>query len=89
MDGYALCSVARQQEIRDRAIAWVAGHPYKMLGYAELPAASDDRNAALVAAVEHLRDEAKRDKALMSDPESVAALEAHRALTHDHERFCW
>ena len=89
MDGYALCSVARQQEIRDRAIAWVADHPYQVLGYAELPAASDDRNAALVAAVEHLRDEAKQDKALMSDPAAVAALDAHRALTHDHERFCW
>ena len=89
MDGYALCSVARQQEIQDRAITWVADHPYKLLGYAEMPAAADDRNAALAAAVEGLRDEAKRDKALMSDPASVAALEAHRAQTHDHERFCW
>lgn len=89
MDGYALCSIARQQEIRDRAIAWVAEHPYKLLGYAELPAASEDRNAALVGAVEHLRDEAKRDKELMRDPAAAAAVEAHRALTHDHERFCW
>ena len=63
--------------------------PYKLLGYAELPAASEDRNAALVGAVEHLRDEAKRDKELMRDPAAAAAVEAHRALTHDHERFCW
>ncbi len=89
MNGYALCSVARQQAIQDRAIAWVADHPYKVLGYTELPAATEDRNAALVAAVQSLRDEAKRDKTLMSDPANVAALEARRAQTHDHERFCW
>jgi hypothetical protein len=89
MDGYALCSVARQEETEDRAIAWVAAHPYKLLGYAELPASVDDRNAALVAVIQHLRDDSKREKALMSDPKALAALEEHRALTHDHERFCW
>jgi len=89
MDGYALCSVARQQDIQDRAIAWVARHPYKLLGYAELPAASEDRNAALASAVERLRDEAKRAKGLLSDPAALAALEARRAQTHEHERFCW
>jgi hypothetical protein len=89
MEGYALCSIARQEQIEGRAIEWVAAHPYKLLGYAELPAASDDRNAALVAAVEGLRADAKREKALANDPAAVAALEARRAKTHDHERFCW
>ena len=89
MDGYALCSVARQEEIEGRAIDWVAAHPYKLLGYAELPAAADDRNAALTAAIQQLRDDLKREKALMADPKAVAAIEERRALTHDHERFCW
>ena len=89
MDGYALCSVARQEEIEGRAIDWVAAHPYKLLGYAELPAVADDRNASLTAAIQQLRDDLKREKALMADPQAVAAIEQRRALTHDHERFCW
>jgi len=89
MNGYALCSVARQEEIEGRAIDWVAAHPYKLLGYAELPAAADDRNASLSAAIQQLRDDLAREKALMADPQAVAAIEQRRALTHDHERFCW
>ena len=89
MNGYALCSIAKQQQIEGRAIAWVAAHPYKLLGYTELPAASDDRNAALVAAVQGLRDDAAREKEMLKDPQAQAALAQHRAETHDHERFCW
>jgi len=89
MDGYALCSVARQQEVEQRAIDWVAAHPYRLLGYTELPAAADDRNAALAAAIKGLRDDLEREKALMAKPEALAALEQRRAATHDHERFCW
>ncbi len=89
MDGYALCSVARQEEIERRAIEWVAAHPYKLLGYSELPAAADDRNAALAAAIQGLRDDLKRETALMADPKVLAAVEERRAVTHDHERFCW
>ena len=89
MDGYALCSVARQEEVERRAIDWVAAHPYKLLGYADLPANADDRNAALAAAIKGLRDDLAREKAIMSDPAALAALEQQRAATHDHERFCW
>jgi hypothetical protein len=89
MDGYALCSVARQEEVEQRAIDWVAAHPYQLLGYTELPAAADDRNAALAAAIKGLRDDLEREKALMAKPEALAALEQRRAATHDHERFCW
>jgi hypothetical protein len=89
MDGYAWCSVARQQEVEQRAIDWVAAHPYKLLGYTELPAIADDRNAALAAAIQGLRDDLQREKTLTADPQALAALEQRRAATHDHERFCW
>ena len=89
MDGYAMCSVARQEEIERRAIDWVAAHPYKLLGYAELPALADDRNAALAAAVQALRDDLKRETDTLSDPKALAALQERRAANHDHERFCW
>ena len=89
MDGYAYCSVAHQAESEDRAIAWVAAHPYKILGYTELPAASEDRNAALAAAVSHLRDASRKKKALLADPKTFAELEAARERNHAHERYCW
>jgi hypothetical protein len=89
MDGYAYCSISLQAEREDRAIAWVAAHPYKLLGYTELPAISADRNAALVAAVNQLRDAARKKKALLADPDTLAQLEQARARNHAHERYCW
>ena len=89
MDGYAYCSVAHQAEQEDRAIAWVAAHPYAILGYTELPATSEDRNAALAGAVNHLRDASRKKKALLDDPKTLAELEDARARSHAHERYCW
>jgi len=89
MDGYAYCSIAHQAEQEDRAIAWVAAHPYKILGYTELPAAVEDRNAALADAVNHLRDAARKKKALLEDPKTLGELEEARMRSHAHERYCW
>jgi hypothetical protein len=89
MDGYAYCSIAHQAEQEDRAIAWVAAHPYKILGYTELPAVSEDRNAALADAVNHLRDASRKKKALLGDPKTLADLEDARRRNHAHERYCW
>ena len=89
MDGYAYCSIARQAESEDRAIAWVATHPYKVLGYTELPATSEDRNAALSAAVNQLRDESRKKKSLLADPRTLAERAAARERNHAHELYCW
>jgi hypothetical protein len=89
MDGYAYCSVAHQAEQEDRAISWVAAHPYRILGYTELPGATEDRNAALVDAVNHLRDAARKKKALLDDPKTLGELTDARARNHAHERYCW
>ena len=89
MDGYAYCSVAQQAEHEDRAIAWVAAHPYKILGYSELPGATEDRNAALVDAVNHLRDASRKKKALLDDPKTLGELMDARARNQAHERYCW
>lgn len=89
MEGYAYCSVARQQELESRAINWVAAHPYKILGYTELPAATEDRNAALAQAVDRLREDAKTRKDQLDDPAGLAGLQEAREAVHAHERFCW
>ncbi len=89
MDGYAYCSIAHQAEREDRAIDWVAAHPYKILGYTELPAQSEDRNAALAAAVTHLRDASRKKKELLADPATLKQLEDARLANHSHERYCF
>ena len=89
MDGYALCDLDRHQEREDRAIAWVAAHPYKPLGYADLPAQSEDRNAALANAVNKLREASAHNAELMAHPEMRAQLADARAKSQADARFCW
>ncbi len=89
MDGYALCDVARHQEREDRAIAWVAAHPYKVLGYGDLPAQSDDRNAALVLAVTKLREASAHNREILAQPAALAQLAEARKQSQADARFCW
>jgi len=89
IDGYALCDVARHQEREDRAIAWVAAHPYKVLGYSDLPAQSDDRNAALANAVNKLREASAHNGELLAQPEMLAKLADVRKQSQADARFCW
>ena len=89
MDGYAMCDVARHQDREDRAIAWVAAHPYKALGYTDLPAQSEDRNAALANAVGKLREMSAHNQALLAKPEVQAQLADARRKMQADARFCW
>jgi hypothetical protein len=89
IDGYAFCDLARHQEREDRAIEWVAAHPYKMLGYEDLPAQSEDRNAALVNAVNKLREASAHNAELMARPEVRAQLAEARAKSQADVRYCW
>lgn len=89
MDGFAYCSISFQAEREDRALDWVAAHPYALLGYTELPAQSEDRNALLVAAVKHLREAAQKKKAAFADPAALKEFQDARLANHAHERFCW
>jgi hypothetical protein len=89
IDGYAYCSIADQIETEDRAIAWVAAHPYKLLGYTQLPALAEDRNAALAAAVNYMRENAAHKRKSFDDPATLARIDDERLKIHAHERFCW
>ena len=89
MDGFAYCSIAYQAEREDRALDWVAAHPYKILGFTELPAQTEDRNAALAAAVNHLREAAQKKKATFANPAALKEVADARLAAHAHERYCW
>jgi hypothetical protein len=89
MDGYAYCDVARHQEREDRAIAWVAKHPYALLGDAGLPALQEDRNAALGDALARLQQASARSQAYLASPEGQSKLAEARQRNQDDARFCW
>ena len=89
IDGYALCDLDRHQEREDRAIAWVAAHPYKVLGDENLPSQSEDRNAALANAVNKLREASAHNAALMAQPEARSQLAEARAKNQADVRYCW
>lgn len=89
IDGYALCDLDRHQQSEDRAIAWVAAHPYKPLGYEDLPAQTEDRNAALTLAVTKLREASAQNAQLMARPETRAQLAEGRKKSQADAMYCW
>ena len=89
IEDYAWCDVDHHQEREDRAIAWVAAHPYKLLGYSDLPAQSEDRNASLTLAVTKLREASAHNAELIADPVLRKQLAEQRKKVHADERFCW
>jgi len=89
MEGYAYCDTAHQKERDERAIAWVAAHPYAALGDTHLPARQEDRNAALVDAVSQLRQSFSRNQAYAATPEGQALIADARKQAQSDVRFCW
>ncbi len=89
IDGYALCDVDRHQKREDDAIAWVAAHPYKPLGYADLPALEEDRNAALVNSINRMREASANNALLIVQPEMRARFAEARAANQADARYCW
>jgi hypothetical protein len=69
--------------------AWVAAHPYKTLGYEDLPARTEDRNAALTLAVTKLREASARNAQLMALPEMRAQLAESRRKSQADTMYCW
>jgi hypothetical protein len=89
LNGYAFCDIGKQQAQEQKALAWVAAHPYRLLESAELPTVTDDRNAALGDALGRLSEANDKARALLDRPDDRAELLALRAHNHADERFCW
>ena len=60
-----------------------------VLGYSDLPAQSDDRNAALANAVNKLREASAHNGELLAQPEMLAKLADVRKQSQADARFCW
>lgn len=89
INGYAFCNLAQQQAQEDRAIAWTAKHPYRLLESMDLPSQVDDRNKALGEALGDLQAKADGAKAFLAKPENLEEMKALRARNEADARFCW
>ena len=89
INGYAFCDLKQQQAQEDRAIAWTAKHPYRLLESMDLPSQVDDRNQALGEALGELQAKADGAKAFLAKPENLQEMKSLRAHNDADARFCW
>lgn len=89
INGYAFCDIARQEEQRARALAWVGANPYGAIFLPQIPARSNDRDAALAAALRNLQAGAEKERAYLQDARTRSEFLATRKRNGADERFCW
>jgi hypothetical protein len=89
VNGYAFCGIAKQGELRRKALEWVENNPYGAMFMDRLPAKSGDRNAALTRSLADIKVNAEKERAYFADPKNVAAFTAQRKTNQMDEKFCW
>lgn len=91
INGYAFCDISKQQEANARAIDWVAAHPYQAIFSPALASRLKDGDVHenLKASVESIRKAVADERAMLSDPDTVAGLRAARKANGADARFCW
>jgi hypothetical protein len=90
INGYAFCDVAKQQEIRAKAMKWVVDNPYKAMFLPQVPALPGDREQNLKKAIaEHHDSAAEGARSTSRTPANVAELKAKRKQNDADAMFCW
>lgn len=89
VNGYAFCDIAKQGELRRKALEWVEKNPYGAMFMDRLPAKSNDRNAALTRSLADIKVNAEKERAYFADPKNVATFTAQRKTNQMDEKFCW
>lgn len=89
VNSYAFCDIARQGDIRRKALDWVEKNPYGAMFMDRLPAKNGDRNAALVRSLADIKTNVDKERAYFADPKNVAAFAARRKANQTDEKFCW
>lgn len=89
INGYAFCDVAKQGEIRQKALQWVEQNPYGAIFMERLPAKGGDKNAALTRSITDIKAGAEKERAYFADAKNVASFTAQRKTNQMDEKFCW
>ena len=89
INGYAFCDLAKQKDIRQKALAWVEANPYEVAFMTQLPARGADRKALLAAAVGNAKANAAKERAYFDDPKTVETYYATRKKNEADVKYCW
>ena len=89
INGYAFCDIAKQQEIRAKAMKWVVDNPYKAMFLPQVPARPGDREENLEKAVAEISTAAQKEREYLAKPANVADLKAKRKQSDADAMFCW
>lgn len=89
INGYAFCDLAKQRELRMKALNWVEQNPYQVLFVEQLPAQPGDRAANLKRSLGDLRASAEKERQYFEDPKNVENFNKARKENQVDVKFCW
>jgi len=89
INGYAFCDLARQKELRVKALAWVEQNPYQAIFMDRFTAKSGDRAENLARAIRMARQSIDKEQAYFADPKQAADFYATRSRNEADAKFCW
>jgi len=89
INGYAFCDPESQRELARTALEWVEKNPYRALFLPQIPARRGDREANLATALEHLRENNRKEAEYLANPDNLSQYRALRAQNHADEMYCW
>ena len=89
INGYAFCDVAKQQELRRKALKWAVDNPYKAMFLPQVPALPGDREQNLKKAIADITAAAAKERDYLSKPANVTEIKAKRGQNGADAMFCW
>jgi hypothetical protein len=89
INGYAFCDLARQQELRAKALAWVEQNPYGVVFMDRFTARPGDRAENLERTIRDVRQSVDKEQTWLADPKHAADFYAMRSRTEADVKYCW
>jgi hypothetical protein len=89
INGYAFCDLAKQKELRAKALVWVEQNPYQAMFMDRLTAKPGDRAANLKLAIRTVHLNVDKELSYFADPKHVEDFYATRKRNDADVKFCW
>src|SRR5262245_48484178 len=89
INGYAFCDLARQQNQRRKALAWVERNPYEAMFMDRVAAKPGDRRENFARAIRNAKAGAEKERAYFDDAKTREAYYAERKKNEMDVKFCW
>jgi hypothetical protein len=89
INGYAFCDLARQRELRAKALAWTERNPYEVMFMDRFTAKPGGRRENLKLAIRNAKASVEKERAYFDDPKNVEDFYATRKKNDMDAKFCW